>query len=181
MGTQSMRNEACANSMMHANDSMIYDLRSLATGAAIIQLTTGHGEESVIVNTKQQLCKVRACLVTSYTWQHFKQQTGLTLKILYSNSNQHSKVTMARLAVHDALPVYWYFNHKNNNTSLTTWVSQHQKGWTISISMRQEMTDESGISCTICICTLLLTNHASITQFYGPDPLPNIQSTVSVL
>jgi len=60
---------------------------SLAAGTAVVKLATGRGKESVVVDAKQQLCKVRAWLVTSYTWQHFKQQTWLTLKILYSNSN----------------------------------------------------------------------------------------------
>jgi len=53
--------------MMYVTRAQISVLRLLDEGTATVKPAAGRGKESVVVNAKQQLGKVRACLVTSYT------------------------------------------------------------------------------------------------------------------
>jgi len=52
---------------MYVTRAQISVLRLLDEGTATVKPATGRGKESVVINAKQQLGKVRARLVTSYT------------------------------------------------------------------------------------------------------------------
>jgi len=76
-----------------------------------------------------------------------------------------------------------YIHTFNGLFSSTTRVSGHQKGKPFWILLKQEMMGGSGISWTICKSFVphsrqitMPAPHHSI--FYGPDALPDAQSTV---
>ena len=54
---------------------------------SVVQTAIGHRKESVVVDAKQQLRKLRTWVMTSYARENFKQQAWLTLKTLHTNKH----------------------------------------------------------------------------------------------